>query len=77
MQKFLSFEIAMAIKDRPKIFQLITLSLFSFSITVILVSSVTRFSVAEQEKQVVRHNRAAGFAGFAATSAKHLVDLKR
>ena len=67
----------MAIKDRPRIFQLITLSLFSFSITVILVSSVTRCSRAEQEKQVVRHSRDAGYAGFAATPAKHLIDLKR
>ena len=77
MQKFLVFEIAMAIKDRPKVFQLVTLSLLSFSLTVILISYVARLSQTEPEKQVLRPGKVVGEAGFAATPAKHLVDLKK
>ena len=40
MQKIFTFEIDMAIKDRPKFFRFITLMLFAFSITIILISSL-------------------------------------
>jgi hypothetical protein len=77
MQQFLSFEIATAIKDRPKIFQLITLALFSFSVTVIFVSYIIRFSQAEHGKQALRQNKAGSYAGFVATPAKHLIGLEK
>lgn len=58
MQKLFSFELTMAIKDRSKVFQFITLALFSFSLTVILIGFVTRFSGAENNVAVkkVHHN---------------------
>lgn len=77
MQKFLHFEITTAIKDRPRIFQLIILSLFSFSITVILVSSISRLSPVVHEKQALRQDKTPGFTGFAATPARQLINFKK
>lgn len=76
MQKFLHFEITMAIKDRPRSFQLIILALFSFSITVILVSSISRLSPVVHEKQALQQEKVPGFTGFAATPAK-LINFKK
>ena len=44
----------MAIKDRPKFFQLITLALFSFSLTIILIGAFSRLSGADKERQVYK-----------------------
>ncbi|HEU4904180.1 MAG TPA: hypothetical protein VFT06_15345 [Flavisolibacter sp.] len=77
MQKFLHFEITMAIKDRPRIFQLIILALFSFSITVILVSSLSRLSPVVHEKQALRQGKVPGYAGFVATPAGQLINFKK
>jgi hypothetical protein len=77
MQKILHFEITMAIKDRPRIFQLIILALFSFSITVILISSISRLSPVVHEKQALRQNKVPGYAGFVATPARQLINFKK
>jgi hypothetical protein len=50
MQRILHFEIATAIKDRPKVFQAITLVLFAFSLTIIVVGSIVRLSVKNTEQ---------------------------
>lgn len=77
MQKFLRFEITMAMKDRPKIFQLITLVLFSFSITIVLVSSLSRLSLLTEEKTVMQQNKATNYAGYVAAPTTHLVRFKK
>ncbi|WP_121353685.1 hypothetical protein [Flavisolibacter nicotianae] len=78
MQKFLHFEITMAVKDRPKTFQVITLMLLAFSITVILVNSVSRLSSLDVAgKQTLGQAPVTPYAGFVTSPAHHLVTLKK
>ncbi len=44
MQKILYFELATAMKDRSKPFQIIILCLLSFSLTVIFIGSLSRLT---------------------------------
>lgn len=44
MQKILHFELGMAVKDRPKFFQVLTLVLFAFSLTIVLLSALSRLT---------------------------------
>lgn len=48
MQKLFSFELATAIKDRSKPFQVVTLAVLSFCLTVIVISFVTHFTAPAQ-----------------------------
>lgn len=77
MQKILHFEITMAVKDRPKAFQVITLLLLAFSLTVILVNSVSRLSSPAAGKQTLGQTPVTPYAGFISTPARHLVSLKK
>jgi hypothetical protein len=77
MQKIFGYEMAVAMKDRPKIFQIITLVLFSFSVTVIVVSSLAPLAAPGHEKQTYKPVKVAGYAGFVAAPAGHILHLKK
>jgi hypothetical protein len=74
MRKILPFEISVAIKDRPKTFQFITLALFSFCITVILIASFQRM-VSEEQQPVVKGSSSVPYTGM--VSSASLQGLKR
>jgi hypothetical protein len=70
----------MATKDRSKTFQFVTLALFSFCSTIILLSSFARLSAVEKQRQSYKVNRQAGEAGYASYATNpsyHLLGLKK
>ncbi|MDQ3277360.1 MAG: hypothetical protein M3Q06_03480 [Bacteroidota bacterium] len=71
MRRILPFEISMATKDRPKTFQVITLLLFSFSIAVIVVSSLQHLTTGEE--QVVKRSSPILFSDVTATSSLQVI----
>lgn len=71
MRKFLRYEITTAIKDRPRIFQFITLSLFSFSLTIILVMLCARIYTVEIKQNAYRQAKAPEYSDFVIVPAKH------
>lgn len=77
MQKIFFFELAMALKDRPKSFQFITLLLLSFSLTVILFSTLSHVSGNEKEKQAFRKTSDYNYAGVLANPAAPLLHAKK
>jgi hypothetical protein len=68
MQKILYFEITTAIKDRPKIFQIVTLVLFAFSLTVIFIGSLNRLSSNNASYQVSKQSGKRSFCKAAANT---------
>ena len=44
MRKIFFFELATAFKDRPRLFQVITLVLFAFSLTMVLIGTIARLT---------------------------------
>lgn len=77
MQKILYFELETAMKDRPKIFRLITLGLLSFSIAIILLVSFTHLSGNERAKQALRLHNDNSYSGVLPTPANQLLHLKK
>ena len=77
MRRILPFEIAVALKDRPKSFQLITLTLFSFSVTVILMGSLMRIAFPAQEDHVLKKAASSNYAGVIAPTAGPLTSVQR
>lgn len=77
MQKISCFELAMALKDRPKGFQFITLVLLSFSLTIILLSSVAHLSGNEKAKEAFRQHNENNYAGMLPNPATQLLHLKK
>lgn len=75
MQKLFQFEITLATKDRSRLFQIFTLTLLAFSMTVILVSLL--YSVTG--KQRGRHESRPGEGSFAkfATATPRLLQLQK
>jgi hypothetical protein len=63
MRKVFPFEISVAVKDRSKSFQFITLGLFLFCITVILVGIVIRVVEPVYENTVVNKPVSEPYAG--------------
>ena len=68
MRKLLPFEISVAIKDRPKSFQFITLAMFSFCITVILIGTILRLVSPVDQRKVVNKQPSASYAGLTTVS---------
>lgn len=79
MQKILQYEMTVAMKDRPKIFQVITLGLLSFSLIVILISFLTHFSpLGHNEKQAYKEEKpSSGYVSLAAAPAGHMLHVKK
>jgi hypothetical protein len=77
MQKFLRYEMTVAMKDRPKIFQVITLVLFSFSVTVIVISSLVHFTSDAQPAQAYKPLKGTGYTGYVGAPAGHLLHIKK
>jgi hypothetical protein len=74
MQKIFHFELGMAIKDRPKIFQVITLVLFAFSLTVILLGAAARLTTTNDDPSVLQNSQVDRYAdvGSSLPAAAHL-----
>lgn len=68
MRKVFPFEISVAIKDRSKRFQFVTLGLFLFCITVILVGIVSRVVEPMYENSVDNNPVSVPYAGVSASS---------
>ena len=78
MQKILQYEMTVAMKDRPKIFQVITLVLLSFAVSVIVISFLIHFSApGHGEKQAYKQEKPSGYVGFVAAPAGHLLHVKK
>jgi hypothetical protein len=77
MQKILYFEITTAIKDRPKIFQIVTLMLFAFSLTVIFIGSLTRLSSNNADYQVSKQPGRNHFVRLLQTPSQPVVNLQK
>lgn len=76
MQKILFFEITTAVKDRPKVFQIITLALFALSVTIILMSVLSRFNVTDN-RQVNTTDNDSRLSHFATTTSQPLARIKK
>jgi hypothetical protein len=68
MQKFLYFEIATAIKDRPRIFQFVTLTMFALTLTMVFIGTIVRLSAIAPGRPVVKTAPANSYTGFASSS---------
>lgn len=77
MQKILRYEMAVALKDRPKFFRCITAVLFSFSVTIIVVNTVIRLSGAGQPKQAYKPAKNPAYAGIVAAPAGRVLHFKK
>jgi hypothetical protein len=77
MQKILYFEITTAIKDRPKIFQIVTLMLFAFSLTVIFIGSLTRLSSNNADYQTSKQAGRNHFVRLLQTPSQPVVNLQK
>jgi hypothetical protein len=77
MQKVLYFEISTALKDRPKIFQAITLMLFAFSLTVIFMGSLTRLTGNDTVHRTSQQNQKNHFTRLLQTPSPSVVNLKK
>lgn len=58
MQRIFHFELGMAIKDRPKSFQVITLFLFTFSLAMLLFCTLARLTATDNNHQVLQNKEA-------------------
>jgi len=77
MQKILRFEIAVAMKDRPKAFRFITCLLFSFCVTIIVISSLSHLLPTNSNARAQEGNQKSHYASFVAAPVRHLLDLKK
>lgn len=68
MRKVFPFEISVAVKDRSKSFQFITLGLFLFCITVILVGIVSRVVEPMYENSAGNKPMSVPYAGISSSS---------
>jgi hypothetical protein len=69
MQKIFFFELTTAIKDRPRAFQVITLVLFAFSLTMILIGTVVRLVETDNSRQVFQKDQVNHYAGFTSSAS--------
>lgn len=77
MQRFLQFELTVALKDRSKTFQLFTLALLSFAVTIIVISTFAHLSGTEQPTRSSRSGEATNYASFVSAPGGQMLHLKK
>jgi hypothetical protein len=77
MRKILFFELSMALKDRPKSFQFITLLLLSFSLAVVLFNSLAQVAGDDKAREASRQKSEQNYTGMLPTRNAPLLHLKK
>lgn len=77
MQKLFFFELTTAIKDRPRVFQVITLALFAFSLTMILIGALTKLTATENSQEVFQKDQVNSYTSFASSASPSSVHLQK
>lgn len=77
MLRVFDFEVNTALKDRPVIFQFITLALLCVSITIILLSSFVHFSNKDKGDKLFPRNNGNSYANMPPAQPAQLLQMKK